>query len=373
MEADDITAPELRAALERGERPVIYDVRRPEDREWTIPGAIGLDVHDQLWANDPNALKGFHPPADRPVVFVCNRGNTSLLATSLARQQGIAATSLFGGMKAWSAQWNTAPVPASGIHAEIIQVRRTGKGCLSYVIGSHGVAAVIDAAVDPGVYLGLAEQHGWKITHVIDTHVHADHVSRARPLATASGAEVCLPDQKRVTYPFRALADGATLKIGESTLELSATPGHTFESACLLLDCRVLFTGDTLFVAGVGRPDLAAKADEETRQRARLLHASLRRIAKLPADTIVLPGHSSHPVPFDRYPVSATLGEALARAGTADLEESAFVDAVLSNMPQPPANHLKIVAANEQGIFPPETADLEVGGNRCAVGRRGGG
>ena len=367
MESDDITAADLRQRLEKGEKVAIYDVRRAEDREWTIPGAIPLDIHDQLWANDGDALRGFDPPRDRPVVFVCNRGNTSLLAANAAREAGIQAASLFGGMKAWSAQWNVAPVTASGLHAEVIQVRRTGKGCLSYVIGSDGEATVIDPSVDPGIYQAVAGERGWKITRVIDTHVHADHVSRARPLAAATGAELRLPDQRRVRYAFTAVKDGETLKIGRAGLEATATPGHTFESMAFLLDCKVLFTGDTLFVDSVGRPDLAAKADQETRDRASKLYESLQRLLRLPGETLVLPGHSARPVPFDGKPVTSTLARIRTEVAHLAFAEKEFVEAVLGKIPPPPANHLKIVAANEEGVFPAETADWEVGGNRCAV------
>ena len=82
MSEPDITASELRDALDRGEKLAIYDVRRSTDREWTIPGAIPLDIHDRLWANDSSALADFHPPAGKKVVFVCGRGNTSLLAAN---------------------------------------------------------------------------------------------------------------------------------------------------------------------------------------------------------------------------------------------------------------------------------------------------
>jgi glyoxylase-like metal-dependent hydrolase (beta-lactamase superfamily II) len=270
-------------------------------------------------------------------------------------------------MKAWSAQWNLAEVAAPGVHAEVIQVRRTGKGCLSYIVGSGRVAAVIDPSVDPAVYLEQTRDRGWKITWVIDTHVHADHVSRARSLAQKTGAELALPAQRRVKYPFRSLADKEKIKLGDSTLEVLATPGHTFESASLLLDGTVLFTGDTLFLDTVGRPDLAAKVDEETKERARLLHASLQKLMKLPRETIVLPGHTSRPVPFDHQPLSATLSDVRSHAKLLDLPEKEFVEAVLAHIPQPPANHLKIVAINEEGNAPGDVSDLEVGGNRCAV------
>src|SRR5437016_14673846 len=128
MDSSDITASDLRDRLEHGDKLAIYDVRRSTDREWTIPDAIPLDIHDQLWANDPKALAGFHPPDDREVVFVCGRGNTSMLAANHARAQGVPAVSLFGGMKAWSGQWNVAAVKGEGLHADVIQVRRTGTG-----------------------------------------------------------------------------------------------------------------------------------------------------------------------------------------------------------------------------------------------------
>jgi glyoxylase-like metal-dependent hydrolase (beta-lactamase superfamily II)/rhodanese-related sulfurtransferase len=363
----EINASELRDRLDRGEAIAIYDVRRGSDREWTIPGAHPLDIHDRLWANDTHALDGFAAPGNQAVVFVCGRGNTSMLAASQARARGIAATSLFGGMKAWSAQWNTATVRASGVHAEVIQVRRTGKGCLSYLIGSQGAAAVIDPSVAPQVYLDLATQRGWTITQVIDTHVHADHVSRARSLAEQAGAAVRLPQQNRVRFPFQPVNAGETLAAGDASLELISTPGHTLESACFLLDCRVLFTGDTLFLTTVGRPDLAAKADEETRGRARLLYASLKRLEKLPGETTVLPGHTGQSVPFDHTPVASSLADVRRHAELLVLDEQQFVEAVVAHLPPPPANHFKIVQLNEAGTFPVDVADLEVGGNRCAV------
>ena len=125
----------------------------------------------------------------------------------------------------------------------------------------------------PEVYQDLAVQHGWTITHVLDTHVHADHLSRSRLLAEATGATLHVPEQDRVTYSFTPVRDGDILDIGSSRLVALRTPGHTLESTSYLLDGKALFTGDTLFLAGVGRPDLEASPEAGTRARARLLHA----------------------------------------------------------------------------------------------------
>ena len=140
--------------------------------------------------------------------------------------------------------------------------------------------SVIDAALPPAVYQELAAERGWTITHVLDTHVHADHLSRARLLAEATGAKLHLPAQDRVTYPFTPIHDGDVVPIGSSQLIAMHTPGHTLESMSYLLDDTALFTGDTLFLAGVGRPDLEA-TPEQARERARLLHASLARLTAL--------------------------------------------------------------------------------------------
>ena len=271
-------------------------------------------------------------------------------------------------MKAWSLAWNDAAVPLSGRDTHVIQVRRTGKGCLSYLIGSEGQAAVIDAALDPQVYLELARQHGWQITHVLDTHVHADHLSRSRPLAAASGATLYLPGQKRVSYPFTAVYDRDVLAVGAARIVTLRTPGHTLESSCYLLNDEALFTGDTLFLAAVGRPDLEANP-EEARRRAHLLWGSVRRLLDLPPETLVLPGHASQPVAFDRRPLVAPLAQVRQQTALLSLAEGDFVDALLQRIPATPPNHRRIVALNEAGDMPAgDVTDLEAGANRCAVG-----
>ena len=130
---------------------------------------------------------------------VCNAGRVSQTAAEMLADRGFDARSLAGGMKAWSLAWNAADVPLSDPSVRVIQVRRTGKGCLSYVVGSAGEAAVIDPSVSPDVYVAIASTHGWSIRYVLETHVHADHLSRARELVRQTGATLLLPPQQRVT------------------------------------------------------------------------------------------------------------------------------------------------------------------------------
>src|SRR5207302_1609958 len=112
MTATAVTVEQLRRMLERGEPVTVLDVRHAADRaEWFIPGSVHLDVHDALWAKDATALANFDPPTNAPVVTVCGRGQTSMLAGERLRARGIRAMSLDGGMQAWSLAWNVAPVP----------------------------------------------------------------------------------------------------------------------------------------------------------------------------------------------------------------------------------------------------------------------
>jgi glyoxylase-like metal-dependent hydrolase (beta-lactamase superfamily II) len=271
-------------------------------------------------------------------------------------------------MKGWSGAWNTAEVPVSLRGVRIIQVRRTGKGCLSYLIAAGGVATVIDASVGIGVYTQIADGLGCRIARIVETHVHADHLSRARELARTAGAALMVPDQRRLSFPHIPVTDNDEIPIG-ADVPLSAlrTPGHTGESTCYSLGGELLFTGDTLFLDSIGRPDLEAGA-AEAKTRARMAYASLRRILSLPAGTIILPGHSSAPVPFDQRPLLAPLGEVQARTALLRASEESFVAEVVARIPPLPPNVARILASNESGLTPEGSPEeLEAGANRCAI------
>lgn len=367
-DASTIDVEALRETLDRGEPVTVLDIRRAEARaEWAVPGSVHADVYDALRAGDPDALAEVDPPRNVPVVTVCNVGKTSAMAAGQLRARGFRARSLEGGLKAWSLAWNSAEVSLPGSAAQVIQVRRTGKGCLSYIVGSGAEALVIDASVSPEIYLELAAENGWKIAGVLETHVHADHLSRARKLAEESGAVLYLPEQNRVSYPFSPVRDVDTLEVGAARLVAMRAPGHTPESTCYLLDDKALFTGDTLFLEGVGRPDLEA-SPEGARERAHALYRSLERILDLPPDTLVLPGHTSEPVAFDGKPLVGTLAGAREKVEAIGASEDAFVETILGRIPPTPPNHHRIVELNEAGVIPAgDPTDLEAGANRCAV------
>lgn len=214
----------------------------------------------------------------------------------------------------------------------------------------------------------MAERYGWRITSVLDTHVHADHISRSRRLAQVTGATLHVPEGAPVSYPFSALGDEDTLEVGAATLEVVRTPGHTPESTSYLLEGRALFTGDTLFLSTVGRPDLDA-TPETSREKARDLYCSVQRLLALNPQTLVLPGHTSEPVAFDGEPICAPLSEVRESVRVLIETEDAFVEKIAGHATPTPKNFERIVMLNRAGEAPEgDPTELEAGANRCAAG-----
>jgi glyoxylase-like metal-dependent hydrolase (beta-lactamase superfamily II) len=368
MMATQIAAATLRDWLEAHESVTVVDIRTDADvAQWAIPGSIHVNAYEALRNEQPGPLADLALPIDRPVVTVCNAGKVSQTAADMLAKRGFDARSLAGGMKAWSLAWNAADVRVADPSVQVVQVRRTGKGCLSYIIGSGGDAAVIDPSVAPDVYLAIARRHGWSIQQVIETHIHADHLSRASELARQAGAVLRLPSQDRARFAFTPIADGESLPLGQATLRALFTPGHTQESTSYVLNQVAVFTGDTLFTNGVGRPDLHASPDA-ARHRARVLFASLTRLQQLPSDLLVLPAHTSEPIAFDGRAVTACLDDVSRWLSGWVVAESAFVERLMLNLPPTPPNFVRIVELNEAGEFPTgDPTDLEAGANRCAI------
>lgn len=348
-------------------RPVtILDVRpKAEREEWSIPGSIHADVYDKLKANDQTALDDLTLNELIPVVTVCAGGKTSLKAAEILKQKGLDVYSLEGGMKAWNFAYNIAEVDLG--NAKIIQVRRSSKGVISYIIGSNGEAMVIDAALDPQVYIDVAQSNGWSIKYVTDTHIHADFISRTRELASATLAKHLLIESAIVGYSFTPLKDGEQIIIGNILLTAIHTPGHTMESTSFKLGDTTVFTGDTLFVDGIGRPDLKADSDEAIK-RSKLLYHSLLRLTKLNHNTLVLPGHKATAIPFDGRLIGQQIGRLKDKLEMLHLSEDDFVKYTTSRIPPTPPNYLTIAGLNRQGTHDGHSLlDLEAGANRCAI------
>jgi glyoxylase-like metal-dependent hydrolase (beta-lactamase superfamily II)/rhodanese-related sulfurtransferase len=366
MEEKTISVNKLQEKLNNDERVFVLDVRPSEQRnEWMIAGSAHVDAYKPLNAGDETALDMVDIPQEATVVTVCAAGRTSLLASALLDRKGIKAYSLEGGMKAWNFAWNTAELTSQN-GVQVIQVRRAAKGILSYVVASANEAVVIDAALDPDVYTKIAHDNNWTIKYAMDTHIHADYVSRTRELAEVTQAGHLLIDQAEIEFPVKGIPNGAKVEFGNTEIQFIHTPGHTWESTTFRVD-NLLFTGDTLFIDGIGRPDLKAEK-EEAAKRAKALFKSLNLLLSYDAQMIVLPAHTATAVAFDKKIIADTVQHIRERIGMSRWNESSFTAYTLSKIPPTPPNYLTIAGLNKKGSHEGHTlADLEAGGNHCAI------
>lgn len=233
----------------------------------------------------------------------------------------------------------------------------TRESSLSYFFGCAGLgkAVAVDVvAGDEDWFMAQAQEAGVQITHVIDTHVHADHYTGGRELARRVGAPYCLHEAAKglVAFDFEALHDGQLLDIGNVKVEVLHTPGHTVDSMCLLVkDARrgdaswFVVTGDTLFVGAVGRPDLAGREAEMAATLWESLHGKL---LNLPNELEIYPGHqagSACGVGLSGKP-SSTIGFEKRFNPALGLDKAAFVCELTAHIPPRPADMDHIVAAN---------------------------
>jgi hydroxyacylglutathione hydrolase len=210
--------------------------------------------------------------------------------------------------------------------------------------GSKHAAGVVDPVADPQFYLDAASELGMEIHYVIDTHVHADHLSTGRALADAAGAAYVLHDSVDAAFSFARVRDGDRLELGNTVVDIMHLPGHTPEHIGLLVTDRVrstepwfVVTGHTLMVGDMGRTELASSAEEG----ARALFESSRRLKRLPDHIEVLPGAFAGSVCGRGLSgkTTSTIGfeRRFNKAFSID-DRQAFVDAMVRDIPLPPPN-----------------------------------
>jgi glyoxylase-like metal-dependent hydrolase (beta-lactamase superfamily II) len=236
--------------------------------------------------------------------------------------------------------------------------------CASYLFGCLSKSQL--AVVDPHIelvdrYLETAERAGAPIEAVFETHVQADHVSGLPALVEATGADAYLPSGAEVDFDHVSLVDGQVLELGNTIVRALATPGHApAHHAYVVADRRrgtdepwLVFTGDSLLVGDVGRPDLHAGGDPEP--RARELFHSIKRLLELPDHVLVYPSHFGGSVcgrALSSNPFSSIGFERRHSAALLYTDERAFARALLRDVPPPPADQAAIVATNRRGLAP---------------------
>jgi glyoxylase-like metal-dependent hydrolase (beta-lactamase superfamily II)/rhodanese-related sulfurtransferase len=381
MPQASVTPIGLHASLQNGERPMLLDVRNTDEfGRWRIEGPLPLDAlnvpYFEFIEREDEAVgrvRTWLAGRGDPLVAVCAKGDSSAFVVECLREHGIAATNLAGGMGAWGLATAIQPLPApDGVR--VWQCQRFGRGCLSYVVEAGGSAVVIDPHRAIDEYHRLLDAERLTLRAVLDTHLHADHVSGARALASTAGVPYLAShrDFAEAAFPVEPVRDDERIRVGGIEVVPVVplhTPGHTPGSTAFLVNDALLMTGDTVFVEGVGRPDLGG----QTAAWARELYRTLRhRLAPLGPDLTVLPAHSSGP--RERRSdgaVAGRLGSALATSEALQVEEAAFVHRTEAQTTAAPPAYATIRAINlgRTTVGEETLAELELGKNECALGR----
>ncbi|KGA96358.1 hypothetical protein AJ85_12375 [Alkalihalobacillus alcalophilus ATCC 27647 = CGMCC 1.3604] len=311
-------------------------------------------------------------PADKEVLVVCAKEGSSMMVAEMLSDEGLDVSYLEGGMKTWSEYLEPVKVGDLKDGGELYQFVRLGKGCLSYMVVSNGEAAIIDATRMADVYVNFAKEINAKITHVFDTHLHADHISGGRKIAEATGATYWLPpkDAGEVVFEYAALEGGNDVVIGNSTINIHAlySPGHTIGSTSFVIDEKYLLSGDILFIDSIGRPDLAGLAEDWVGDLRESLYTRYRELSE---ELIVLPAHFMIIEELNEDgSVAEKLGTLFAQNHGLNIEdENEFRSMVTENLPPQPNAYQEIRETNMGKITPDEEKqrEMEIGPNRCAV------
>ncbi|MGE6487729.1 MBL fold metallo-hydrolase [Paenisporosarcina sp. NPDC076898] len=369
-----MTSKEVTTKVFNKEKLFVLDVRNEGDfQDWKIEGEnfsyLNIPYFDLLDGVEEimNEL-----PSDQEILVVCAKEGSSIMIAEMLSDEGLEVSYLQGGMKAWSEHLEPVKIGNLGNGGELYQFVRIGKGCLSYMVVSNGEAAIVDATRMTDVYIQFAEGLGAKITHVFDTHLHADHISGGLTIAQNTGATYWLPpkDATEVIFEYQPLENGNDVTIGHTTINIHAlySPGHTIGSTSFVVDEKYLLSGDILFIDSIGRPDLAGMAEDWVKD---LRESLYERYRKLSEELIVLPAHFMILDELNEDgSVSEKLGTLYAQNHGLNIDdENEFRKLVTENLPPQPNAYQEIRQTN-MGIISPDDEkqrDMEIGPNRCAV------
>lgn len=380
-----ITANELTEKLDADESFALIDTR-PEDsyEAWHIAKAENVPFPPGGELSEEQLRQVDETTDGQSIVAICGKGLSSTSFAAELDDNGYDdVTVVKGGMEDWSTVYEVVPVQTRHNDLVVRQLQRRAKGCLGYIIGSHktGEAVAVDATRQTDVFKIAAQEADLTITRVLDTHIHADHISGGRQLARELDVPYHLSGHlenrdTEIEYAFEPLQAGDVLSVGEIEIEVLHTPGHTSEMINLLVDDDTLLTSDTLFLNGVGRTELQF-GEEDAAHGAELLYESANNVlAAVDDDTAVLPGHVTvtQPGTFESgspgNPIEARLGDLRNQLDVFTLEEEAFVEELTERSSERPQNYETIIALNvgsESVDRNEEATELELGPNNCSA------
>jgi glyoxylase-like metal-dependent hydrolase (beta-lactamase superfamily II) len=374
----ETTPLQLKQLLDTQHAVAILDVRNEEEyAAWRVEGRydvpmVNIPYFDFIEnADEAIARLPFEPGL--PIAVLCAKGGSSEFVADVLREHGFDARNVQGGMLGWGELYVALEVPDTGPELTLVQWNRVGKGCLSYLIGAGGEAIVVDPGRHTAQYVAEAERRGLKITHIVDTHLHADHVSGAPELGQATGAAYHLHDADNTGAALATTVTPSAIHLGNVAVEVvqEHTPGHTPGSISLVIAGRYLISGDTLFVNSVGRPDLGGHVDEWAHD---LYWTLINKIQQLADSTWILPAHyaSQSEVRPDGL-VAGVLGDirhdnpALNVADEAEF--TAFIKLHMRTQPDTYSEIRRVNLGLSTACEDQRTA-LELGKNQCAASVR---
>jgi glyoxylase-like metal-dependent hydrolase (beta-lactamase superfamily II)/rhodanese-related sulfurtransferase len=381
---EKITARELADRQDSGAGDYVLIDTRPEDsyEAWRVEGAENLTFGPAEILSDDQQEAISELANGSEILTICGKGATSTRLASELDANGFDDVAVVtGGMREWNSLYETARVDTGNDDLIVIQFQRRAKGCLSYLVGSKsaGEAIVVDPTRHTDQYVTTAAEYGMAISLVLDTHVHADHISGGRDLAAKLGVPYHLGEQateRDLDYTFEPLSDGETVSVGEHEIEVLAAPGHTTEMVAYRVGDDAVLTGDSLFLDSVGRTELEfgeEGAEKGARMQYETLHATL---LELPTELTVLPGHvtvNNDGTYANASPgelVGASLSDVRNRLDLATLNEETFVERMVKNIPEKPDNYETIISINLGTKSAGSSRDatmLETGANNCAA------
>ena len=374
MALQPLKAKELAQKILSNEEVFLLDIRKEEDyNDWSIQGrnVRSLNVPYKQLENGVEDVKE-QLPNDQTVYVVCAKGISSQKGVEMLEEAGMKSiTYLEGGMTAWSEHLEPMKIGDLSNGGELYQFLRLGKGCLSYMVIANGEAAVVDPTRMTETYKSFADEKNVTIKYVLDTHLHADHISGGKKLAEQTEAGYYFPpkDDEGLTFDYHKLEDGKEITVGGS-VDISAfySPGHTIGSTSFIVDSKYLLTGDILFIESIGRPDLAGKADAWVDDLRKTLYD---RYQGLSQDLTVLPAHFGEMEEINEDgTVHGKLEELYKKNERLNVkDEKEFRHLVTDNLPPQPNSHEEIRKTNMGKKNPDqdERREMEVGPNRCAV------
>jgi glyoxylase-like metal-dependent hydrolase (beta-lactamase superfamily II) len=311
-----------------------------------------------------------------PIAVVCGSGNDSKIVAEHLNMLGARARSLHGGLGAWARLLMARELPPPPAVDAMVQYDRLAKASLSYLVVSSGKALVVDPPLDSGTILADAASRGARIVGVADTHVHADYVSGAPRLSRELGVPYYLhPADGDYPYDGRPgrlaispVSDGGTIAVGRATVRVHHNSGHTLGSVSYVVGDSAAFTGDFLFIASIGRPDLAGKTAEWTA----MLWQSVERVRReWPASIVIYPAHYGDDVERNRdrsvgAPLSALLAANPSLRHDAAEGFAAWVASHVGSFPEA-YRTIKAVNVGLNDVTDEQAQELDVGRNECAL------